>query len=153
MITYIGVCELEQIARRVWYAKFPKAERVNGGEEKHTTFEDMGYRSRSTEFPRSCREWTPAGSYEMCISYPHWDVLGIIRVRKAPGKPKRTRAEYNLERKIKSYIRKNKINYRYVTGGPGCDTRGLIDAIARDLSLSTPETVTAARIVNSSISQ
>ena len=77
MVTYIQLSELEQIARRVWYARWPKAERVNGGEEKHASFENMGHKSRSTEFPMWSGEWTFAGSYEICISYPplgyFWD--------------------------------------------------------------------------------
>ena len=81
-VHHIPASELEQIAHRVWYAKWPKAQRVNGGEEKHASFESMGYVGRSTEFPMRSGEWTRAGAYDVSITYPHLDVPGVIRARK-----------------------------------------------------------------------
>jgi hypothetical protein len=82
MAKNIQAAELEQIARRVWNAKRDKASR-NAHGEKVASFEDMGFASQSTEFPMRSGEWTEAGSLEISISYPKWDIPGFIRVRKA----------------------------------------------------------------------
>jgi len=83
-ITRIQQEDLEQLARRVWYAKRDKAGRVNGGEEKHASFEHMGYSTMSTEFPYGMRqgEWVAAGELEISYSHGKWDIPGYIRVRK-----------------------------------------------------------------------
>ena len=83
MSQYIQANELEQIARRVWYAKRDKASRVNGGEEKHASFEAMGFQTMSTEFPMRSGEWVIVGALEMSFSHGKWDIPGMIRVRKA----------------------------------------------------------------------
>ena len=80
---HIQEFELEQIARRVWYAKRDRASRVNCGEEKHARFESMGFSGMSTEFPMCSGEWRQVGTLEISVSYPKWDVPALIRVRKA----------------------------------------------------------------------
>ena len=80
MIRFIQQEELEQIARKVWYAKWPKATRNSEG--KVATFENMGFESRSTEFPMKRHEWIKVGKYEISIDYPMWDIPGQITVRK-----------------------------------------------------------------------
>lgn len=84
-ITSIRMEDLEQLARRVWNAKRDKASRVNGGEEKHASFEAMGYPTMSTEFPYGMRQgdWVQAGELEISYSHGKWDIPGYIRVRKA----------------------------------------------------------------------
>lgn len=82
MVKHIHTSELEQIARRVWYAKRDVAPRVNGGEEKHASFESMGFSGMSTEFPIHSGEWRQVGTLEISVSYPKWDVPALIRVRK-----------------------------------------------------------------------
>ena len=82
MVRHIQESELEQISRRVWYAKRDRASRVNGGEEKHARFESMGFSGMSTEFPMCSGEWRQVGTLEMSVSYPKWDVPALIRVRK-----------------------------------------------------------------------
>jgi hypothetical protein len=84
-IRYIQRSELEPLARRIWHAKRNKATRVNGGKEKHATFEAMGFATRSTEFPYGVRsgEWVEAGGdLEICYSHGKWDIPGIMKVRK-----------------------------------------------------------------------
>jgi len=80
MIVFIQREELEQIARKVWYAKWPKAYHDSVG--KVANFSSMGYESRSTEFPMKAHEWVSVGKLEISISYPMWDIPGYIRVRK-----------------------------------------------------------------------
>ena len=81
MVKFIHGSDLGQIARKVWYAKWAKASRDCQG--KVASFENMGYESRSTEFPMKAHEWVKAGKLEISISYPMWDIPGYIRVRKA----------------------------------------------------------------------
>ncbi len=84
-IIYIKTEDLEQLARRVWYAKRDKAGRVNVCGEKHASFEAMGYPTMSTEFPYGMRQgdWISAGELEISYSHGKWDIPGYIRVRKA----------------------------------------------------------------------
>lgn len=80
-ITFIRTTELELIARRVWNAKFPKGKRQADG-SKCSSFEAIGFRSQSTEFPMRSGEWVQAGQLEIKIFYPKWDIPGYIWVRR-----------------------------------------------------------------------
>lgn len=84
MITYIHKDELETIARRVRYARWPKGSWAC--EIKQASFEDMGYPDMSTEFPMRSGEWVEAGKYEIRVSYRKWDIPAMIYVRKKGGK-------------------------------------------------------------------
>lgn len=79
--TRVKTEDLARLARRVWYAPWPKAGRKNANGEKWASFEDMGYASRSTDFPMRQDEWVEAGPYEISINYPKWDIPGYIKVR------------------------------------------------------------------------
>jgi hypothetical protein len=81
MVTYIQSSDLERIARRVWYAHRSQATR-NAYGEKVASFEAMGFKSRSTEFPMRSGEWVSAGPFEIRIAYPKWDIPGSITIRK-----------------------------------------------------------------------
>jgi hypothetical protein len=82
MTKFIRTAELENIARQVWNAKREKASR-NAYGEKVASFEAMGFRTESTEFPMRSGEWVQAGNLEISFSHGKWDTPGYIRVRRS----------------------------------------------------------------------
>jgi hypothetical protein len=79
-VLFIQPSGLEPLARRIWYARAPKAWWF-ANHEKHASFEAMGF-DDSTEFLMPSEEWVMAGDYEINISYPLGEIPGVIRVRK-----------------------------------------------------------------------
>jgi hypothetical protein len=82
MITFIRNEELEQIARRVWYAKWGKAGSRDAFGQKRASFGAMGYHF-GAEFPMHQGEWVRAGKYDIMVTYQKWDIPSYIWVRKA----------------------------------------------------------------------
>jgi hypothetical protein len=73
--------EVEKLARKIWYGHNDQGFR-RSGEKKFCDMPFAGINGWYTEFPFRQWEWTPVGQYEVLISYPKWDYLGQIMVRK-----------------------------------------------------------------------